>query len=387
MKKKLMLLSFIISFVLFMGSVNATSSYTCTKEVAPNENVLCTIKIDTDPVLIESDGNINISSITGSKYSKVGETKVIFYESGTVKFGPVLDKYSKYIFSLYNETGTEKYSDDIRVAVIAKTTTTKKTTTSTTTTTTAKKSDNNYLSSIIINNEKIDDFDKEVDKYYKEVENDVEEITISANPEDALASISVNGPKTLNVGDNEYTIKVTAEDDTARYYKIIVTRKEELSSNTKLKSIDIKGYDFKIDGNSITYHLTIKENVSKLDISVVTNDDKATYEIVGNEKLKDGSEIKINVTAENNEKASYRIIINKEKEKNSILPFILIGSLILIIIIVIIVIVMRKKKNNKDKENDNNTKEFTKDEKEEIDNDEEEKTKVMEPISISEDEF
>lgn len=380
MKKKLMFLSFVLCFVVFTGSVSAKSSYSCNSEVVPTEDILCKVTVNTDPVLIESDGNINVSDITGNKYSKISENKVIFYESGTVKFGPALDKYSKYIISLYNEDGSSKYQDDIRISVIAKTTTKK------TTTTTIKKSDNNYLTSILINNEQVSNFQKEQNTYYEEVENSIEKVTIDAKPEDLLASVSVNGPKTLNVGDNEYTIKVTAEDDTTRYYKVIITRKEELSSNTKLESINIKGYDLKIDGSSKTYHLTIKENTSKLDISVVTNDSKATYEITGNENLKDGSVIKINVTAENNDNETYRLIINKEKEEKNILPFVLIGILIAIIVVIIILLIRKNRKNKSNKNNDD-TKIFYDDKKDTIDNDEEEKTKIMDPLNETDDEF
>lgn len=345
MKKKVIIFIFIICFLFNINTVYAKSTYTCTAEVAPDEYIECKVNIDDEPVMIESDGNINIFGITGNKYSKLNSAKALFYESGTIKFGPANDKYSKYIISLYTEDGLQKYDNDFRVSVI------KKTTTTTATTTTKKKSSNNYLTDIKINNETIKDFSKNKNRYYITYSYEIEKVIIEPTLEDETANLEIIGPDKLEVGDNEYTIGITSEDNTTRYYKILITRKEkekELSSDTKLSDIKIDGYEFNFNRNSKTYHLKIKENVKKLNINVKPNDQNSQVKVIDNEELKDGSEIKIIVTAEDGSIDTYRIIITKEKNK-SIIPFIIIGGLLitLAIIVVIIIILSKKKRINK----------------------------------------
>ncbi|MGN1269002.1 MAG: cadherin-like beta sandwich domain-containing protein, partial [Candidatus Aphodocola sp.] len=271
-----------------------------------------------------------------------------------------------------------------------------------TTTTTKAKSDNNYLSSISVNEEELSDFSKTTTKYYVEVDNDTKKISIDATAEDELASVDIDGPKSLSVGDNEYTISVTSESNTTKIYKVIVTRAEkEESSSTDVKNIKVKGYNLNFDKNSKTFYLSIDKEDTELDITVTLKDKNADYEIEGNEDLKDGSEIKIKVTAEDGTTDTYRIII--EKKETNMMP-VIIGIIILLIIIIIVIVMVvinkKKKKNSsskstknevKDKDDNEKTKEMpTIDSEEEksddhdetyeqipIDNDEEEKTRML----------
>ena len=243
----------VILNTIFITPISAKSSFSCDKEVEIGGNIKCSVTIDTDPVMIESDGNIKIIDITGNSYSKINTYQAVFNDSGNIYFGPAQDKYSKYIISIKDSAGELVYDKDQRVSVIAKTTTT---------TTTKLRSNNNYLSYIKVNGNLIDGFSRDIFKYNVEVSNDVEKIVIESEPEDNTAVISLNGPKILDVGDNEYTIKVVSEDETIRFYKIIVTRKDEISSNTKIKNIEVAGYDIKFDGKSKTYYLKIKSKVS-----------------------------------------------------------------------------------------------------------------------------
>ena len=365
--------------IIFITSYNAKSSLSCDSEVEVGSNIKCTVSIDKDSVMIESDGNIKISDISGNSYSKTNTYQATFNDDGVIYFGPAQDKYSKYIISIKNEAGDLVYDKDQRVNVIAK---------KTTTTTTKARSSNNYLKYIKINGNLIDDFDKETFKYNVDVTNDVEKVNIEAEPEDNTAVISLNGPKELEVGDNEFTIKVVSEDETIRFYKIIVTKKDKISSNTKLKNLEVTGYDIKFDGKSKTYYLKIKAKEDKLNIIVEAEDEKASVKIEGNENLKDGSSIKIIVSAESNETDTYRIIVNKDelntsKKKSNIL--LIIGILIAIaaIIVAVCFLVIKKKKNKKNDKNEvkediDTTKEVKiKDEKKEEKDEDLEKTKTL----------
>lgn len=364
MKKVKLFLMFILGMLIFSINVKAADTYgiKCDKAYV-NEPFACSVTT-AKPVSISTD-------------LKVYEGSVSMDKNGTIKFKA--SKAGDYDISLISDDGETTYKT-VTISVNEKTTTTK-----TTTTTTKAKSDNNYLESITVNGEQIESFDKTKTKYFVEVENKVKKAIIKATSEDDAATVTIDGPKVLEVGDNEYTISVKSESNTTKFYKVIVTRKdEEESTNTDIKSIKIRGYHLNFDKNSKTFYLNIKKEDTELDITVNTKDKKANYDIEGNENLEDGSVVKIVVTAQNGDTDTYRIII--QKESTNIIPYI-IGALILIIIIVIIVVVMKNKKkknnnkdDNKEKKSDGKKKPINKENKnnEEFEN---EKTIEMPPIS------
>lgn len=345
MKKRVTLILFMFMFCFVsIDNLQAKSTYSCNKEVPVDGYITCSVTVDNDAVKIESDGNVNIYDLRGEKYSKISDYQAVFYESGTVVFGPADDKYSKYIISLLTEDG-RPYGSDTRVNVIAKTTVKP-----TTTTTTKSLSSNNYLSTITVDGEEIKNFSKNTSKYFVKVENDVSTISIEAEAEDEKAKVEIDGPDTLKIGDNEYTISVTSENDTTKFYKVIVTRKEaDESSNTDIDNIKVKGYNLNFDKNSKTFYLSINKNTTKLNIEVTLDDEKSNYEIKGNENLKDGSIVKIIVTAEDGSTDTYRIIIQKDSKSNVPLIIILISSIIIIGIVVFVLIKRKNKKKKNDK--------------------------------------
>ena len=337
MKKKLFII-FILSLFSFLLKVDAASSITCSdKNIEVGDTFTCSIKTD-EEITVKSSFKIEK---TDGKEKNTKE--VIFKEDGSITYKAESKGTYKIIIS--NDT----FESNTTVTVIDKTTTKK-------TTTTKKKSDNNNLKSISINNIELKDFNKDILVYSLTVENEVEKLDVKAVKEDNFANVSYNMPNYLEVGENEISIKVTAEDDSIRIYKIIVTRKREISSNANLKLLNIKGYNLKFDGASKTYHLKIDYEDKKLDIECLTEDENATYEITGNDNLKNGSVIKINVTAENKETQIYRIIISKEKEeKQSIIP-VIIFSIVIVVILIIVFVVLKINKNKKDKNNNSSSK-------------------------------
>lgn len=75
-----------------------------------------------------------------------------------------------------------------------------------------------------------------------EVDYSVSKLSLSYTTEDATATVSVKG-NSLSVGKNTISITVTAEDGTAKVYKLTVTRKQDpnyvASSNANLKSMSV----------------------------------------------------------------------------------------------------------------------------------------------------
>lgn len=329
MKKKIILmLFFLISIFAFDANVIALDDFNieCPKSIMAGTPFTCNITTS-KTIMINTD-------------LKVYQGSTLLKTSGKITFKAA--KEGTYDISLTSEDNVNTYKTlTINVTKAPEVITT---------TTTKKKSSNNFLKTITINGEALDVFAKDKTKYYLNVTNDVTKITIDAKAEEESANVEINGSKNLEVGDNEYTIGVTAEDNSTKFYKIIVTRGEGAkSSNTDIKSIKIKGYKLSFDKSSKTFYLNVSKEDTELDITVNTSDKNASYEIKDNENLKDGSEIKIIVTAEDGKTDTYRIII--QKISKSIMPIIIIASAVLVIILIIILIIITKKKNKNNKEN------------------------------------
>ena len=178
------------------------------------------------------------------------------------------------------------------------------------------------------------------DKYeYKiSVEYNIEKIKINAKTNSDKSKVTIDEKEKLEVGENVFNIVVEAENGAKNTYILTIIRKkdgDELSSDNYIKYLVIKDYDFIFDKKTYKYKISTKKDI--LDITVILDDENASYEIVGNENLSNGSEIIIKVTAENGDTREYTLVI--EKQTNTIIILIMIfltllaGSLIYLIIL------------------------------------------------------
>ena len=86
-------------------------------------------------------------------------------------------------------------------------------------------------------------FNANVTTYTVTVPNEITDLTINATAQDANATVTGTGEKTLNVGSNVFTITVTAEDGAeTKNYTIAVTR-EEFVSISQTEANEIKVYN------------------------------------------------------------------------------------------------------------------------------------------------
>lgn len=221
-------------------------------------------------------------------------------------------------------------------------------------TTTKKKDSNNAnLKTIIINNENID-FKEDKDVYDITVSSDTNELDIKAEIFDSNASFKIDGDTNLKEGLNVIKIVTLSEDKSStKTYTLNITRKEKevkLSSNTYIKSINIKNYKINFNKDIKEYELTIKDENS-LDITVILEDTLSSYKITGNSNLKDKSIIKILVTAEDGKTDAYYLNINK-RSNNNIIVFISIFLVIIGLVLIIFFIKKNKDKKNNDKLSD-----------------------------------
>ena len=132
------------------------------------------------------------------------------------------------------------------------------------------------------------------------------------------------------------TTNTTPTVNTDSYY---YPRQIVLSSDSLIKSLEIKGYKIDFDPHKYEYSIKVKNSVKSLDLTVILNDKNASYVVNGNENFKVGENVvTIVVTAEDGSTSTYTIKVNRkeketekaEEENNSSKP-------ILIVLIVLVI--------------------------------------------------
>ena len=205
-----------------------------------------------------------------------------------------------------------------------------------------------YLKDLKIEN--IDfNFDKKQFEYNLEVKEEITSITILPEVEDDKSTYEILGQyENLEFGNNKIEIVLKNDKDQTSSYVINVVRKRNLSNNNYLSDVKINNYVINFDSSISSYDLTIqKEKI--LSIIVVPENEKATYEILGNNGLNDGSKIIIRVTAEDGSERDY--IINIFKKEDKINMYIVYGGIALALVLIILLIVIIINKNKRKKQN------------------------------------
>lgn len=224
------------------------------------------------------------------------------------------------------------------------------------------KSSNKNLKSLVVTPSSISPkFSASTTEYAMTVGSDVDEIEIKAEAEDSKAEVLVEENKNLKIGENTITIKVTAEDETVRTYKIAVTK--EKKDQVGLKELLIEGVKLNPDFDANTYLYTVdmeNKNLSELNITATANKEKATVEIIGNTNLTVGNNvITILVKESDTETATYQINVNitetvvaVPKNNSDLYKKIGMGVLGAVVLIAIVVTIVKMRKDNDDDEID-----------------------------------
>lgn len=171
-------------------------------------------------------------------------------------------------------------------------------------------------------------------------------VKIYAFAEDPQAKVVIDEPTTLRVGSNTATISVVSTGNKTRTYTVTIIRKEDelgISSNTKLGSLEVLGYDIGFDRNKTNYELKIDKE-KNLFIAATPESDRSEVYIIGNEDLTTFSTVKLSVIAEDGSEDVYSVQISKDvwNLRNEII--ITVAGLAVVIGVTVIYQVRRKKK-------------------------------------------
>ena len=232
------------------------------------------------------------------------------------------------------------------------TTTTTTTSKTTTTTTTTSISDMKlYLKTLNIEGQKID-FSKFKTNYELKVLYDVDTIKLTAEPATEGATVEIPENLNLEVGDNNFEIKVTDGTKTSTYTVKVTRLKEgeeikEESKDATLKVLNLAGYNIGFSPTKTVYELKVKYNVKQIAVTATPNDENAKYVITGNTDVKNGSVIKVDVQAEDGTLISYKINITQETFFETFRLYFIIGAGAVLLILVALIIIDKTKNKKK----------------------------------------
>ena len=230
---------------------------------------------------------------------------------------------------------------------------TTKTTTTTTkvTTTTAKTDIKLYLKELNVEGQTID-FSKFKTNYEIKVLYDVESIKINAEAASDGINTEYQNEVNLEVGENEIPITLSDGTNSSVYTLKVIRLKEgeeikDASNDATLKSLVLTGYNIDFNSTVTSYELTVKYNVSNIEVKATPSDENAKFVITGNSDIVNGSVIKVDVQAEDGTLMSYKINITKQNFFQTYKTYFLIGTGVVLLILLILVIIDRKKKEKK----------------------------------------
>ena len=256
---------------------------------------------------------------------------------------------------------------------------------------TPTKSSNANLSNLGITPNDFSGFTPGNTSYSVTVPNSVTSINVYANKGQKDQTISGTGTKTLQEGENQFSVVVTAQDGTKKTYTINVTREAMTQENTVvdetaiedvtdvvgLKELTISGVELSpaFDQNVYEYTAKLIGDKTTLDIQAIPVNENQKVEIIGNEDLKEGENVitilvtgttttententvTTNTTAEGTQTSentiTYQIIVNKslvdeeaiarekQEEQQKMQRMIIIGVLVLAIVIILIILLVR----------------------------------------------
>ncbi len=179
---------------------------------------------------------------------------------------------------------------------------------------------NTYLSSL--NTDKYDFtglFDKTVEEYHITVENEVDQLNVTALPEDPLSTVSGATTYRLAPGENKIQITVMAEDNSIRVYQIHVNRK--LNSNVNLLSLNTSSSSAiapEFNKDTLEYTIDVPNEESKITVIGVPEVKTSTVTGNGEYNLETGeTTIVLTVTAEDGTKKEYKLKVNRKKSDNA----------------------------------------------------------------------
>ncbi len=168
------------------------------------------------------------------------------------------------------------------------------------------------------------DFNPNIKEYYIIVGEEINNLEVTAVPENEDDKVVIEGNNNLKNGLNTITVRVTSKNNISEEYKIYVTKtsnREE--ANASLENLAVEGYTLSPNFQSqvLNYKIDVSENIDKLNILAIPENYDAKVEVKGNVNINLNSQkeniVTVIVTAPNGITfQKYQIAINKKQQEN-----------------------------------------------------------------------
>lgn len=159
-------------------------------------------------------------------------------------------------------------------------------------------------------------FKKRQYNYNLTVPANVKEITVVAKPGNEKQSIKGHGKVSLNYGLNNVKVTVTAQDKSTSTYVIKVTREDDRTSDTSLRSLQVSHTNIAYEEDKYVYEATVSRSVESVLISATPTDSKAMLIGTGTKKLSIGlNTFQMKITSSKGIEKTYTIKITRSNEE------------------------------------------------------------------------
>ena len=159
-------------------------------------------------------------------------------------------------------------------------------------------------------------FSKKVYNYNLTVPANVTSVNIGATKGNSKQTITGIGKKTLEYGANRVKVIVTAQDKSTSTYEIMITRTDNRTGDTTLKSLTVSNTSIQYNKDKNVYEATVSKSVNSVMITGRTTDPNATLTGTGTKNLNIGlNSFTLKVTSSGGKEQSYVINIIRSNEE------------------------------------------------------------------------
>ena len=159
-------------------------------------------------------------------------------------------------------------------------------------------------------------FSRTTYNYNLTVPADVTSVNVIASKGNSKQTISGTGRKTLEYGANRVKVTVTAQDKSTSTYEIMITRTDNRTGDTTLKSLNVSNTTIKYDKSKNVYEATVSKSIDSVMITGLTTDPNATLVGTGRKNLQIGlNSFTLTVQSSGGKQQTYTINIIRSNEE------------------------------------------------------------------------
>lgn len=185
--------------------------------------------------------------------------------------------------------------------------------------------DNAFLQNLRLNEEGLEpQFEKDIFEYYITLNENIQNLKVTAIPENINSTVYINGNTDLKLGNNDIRIEVISNDKSKKNeYIIHVSKTKDIEkANTNLETLAVENITLEpeFEASVTNYKATVENNISQVNILAIPENINAKVSIEKDSELKVGNNIaNITVLAEDGISQKKYVVnihrMNEEEQK------------------------------------------------------------------------